>query len=225
MDWRRNASNGWEAYAYVKGRPINFQVTLDGRYSGIINNTDHRTRETRPELYVTGKYHTPEEARSYIESLINKLNNKSDTKDTEGVLTTVEKAEEDSYVQKLAETLDEQPIEETVEEVIKEAPSDLPSKANPAPQDNLSDDKETDVADNESPVESGIFFIVDGNMMTITSSVEGVIKYTTNGREVNVSSKIYKEPFSVDGVEKVLVKVYDAEKNVLCGDSWVNSTN
>lgn len=50
MDWRRNASNGWEAYVYAKGRPINFQVTLDGRYSGIINNTDVRTRETRPEL-------------------------------------------------------------------------------------------------------------------------------------------------------------------------------
>ena len=32
MDWRRNASNGWEAYAYVKGRPINFQITLDNHF-------------------------------------------------------------------------------------------------------------------------------------------------------------------------------------------------
>ena len=221
MDWRRNASNGWEAYAYVKGRPINFQITLDGRYSGIINNTDQRTRETRPELYISGKCYTPEEARDYIESLIDKLNNKPDVKKNEEVLTTAEKVEEELYVQKLAETLEEQPTEEVVEET----PSDLPSEVNLAPQNDLSDDKETDVVEEENSAESQISFIVDENTMSLRSSIEGVIKYTTNGRDVNVSSKIYREPFSIDGIETVKVKVFDAEKNVLCGDTWVNSTN
>lgn len=216
MDWRRNASNGWEAYAYIKGRPINFQVTLDGRYSGIINNTDQKTRETRPELYISGKCSTSEEARDYIESLISKLNNKPEVKKNEEVLTTADKVEEELYVQKLAETLEEQPIETS---------SDLPSEANPASQNDLSDDKETDVVEEENSAEPQISFIVDENTMSLRSSVEGIIKYTTNGRDVNVSSKIYKEPFSIDGVETVKVKVFDSEKNVLYEDVWVNSTN
>lgn len=211
MDWRRNASNGYEAYAYIKKRPVNFEVTLDGRYLGWISNYDPQTRSSRPELYVSGKCSTSEEAMSYINGLVDKLNNPV-------IEIKEENKEEDVYVAKLSKDLDE--YQETPTEVV-EAPSD----ENPDPTEDLTSVKETDVVEEEKSVESPISFAVEENTMTITSSVEGVLKYTTNGREVNVSSKIYREPFSIEGVEIVKVKLYDAEKNVLSENEYVCSTN
>lgn len=211
MDWRRNASNGYEAYAYIKKRPVNFEVTLDGRYLGWISNYDPQTRSSRPELYVSGKCSTSEEAMSYINGLVDKLNNPV-------IEIKEENKEEDTYVAKLSKDLDE--YQETPTEVV-EAPSD----ENPDPTEDLTSVKETDVVEEEKSVESPISFAVEGNTMTITSSVEGVLKYTTNGREVNTSSKIYRESFSIEGVEIVKVKLYDTEKNVLSENEYVCSTN
>lgn len=217
MEWRRNASNGYEAYAYIQKRPISFQVTLDGRYLGWISNYDPKTRSSRPELYISGKCSTDVEAMSYINGLVNKLNNPEPVKKSE---ESAPHTEEDVYVEKLTKDLDsiekapveETPVEESVVETLTEENSD--------PQDNLTDAEETDIVEEEESAGDPISFITDGNTLTIRSTREGVLKYTTNGRDVNVSSKIYREPFSIEGVEVVKVKLYDADKNVLSENEY-----
>lgn len=222
MDWRRNASNGYEAYAYIQKRPISFQVTLDGRYLGWISNYDPQTRSTRPELYISGKCSTADEAMSYINGLVERLNKPAEVKKEE-------KTAEDVYVEKLTKDLDsfeESPAEKTpVEESPAEEVAETPTEENPTPQDNFADDKETDIAEEEKPAENPISFIVNENTMIIRSTKDGVLKYTTNGRDVNVSSKIYREPFSIEGVEVVKVKLFDTEKNVLSENEYNLSTN
>lgn len=222
MEWRRNASNGYEAYAYIQKKPISFQVTLDGRYLGWISNYDPKTRNSRPELYISGKCSTAEESMSYINGLVEKLNNPAQVKKSE---ESAPHTEEDVYVEKLTKDLDnfeDAPVEEiSVEEPIVETVTE----ENSDPQDNLTDAEETDIVEEEESAGDPISFIVDGNTLTIRSTREGVLKYTTNGRDVNVSSKIYREPFSVEGVEIVKAKLFDADKNVLSENEFNISTN
>ena len=211
MDWRKNSNNEYTAYAHAKGKPINFQVTRDGRYVGYISNYDPRERTSRPELYVSGKCHTADEAMDYIEELVEKLNKKPEDKTPQ---TTVA---ENTYVENLAKTLEETPAAEEVPETLTEV--------NQESQDNFTDDKVNEPIETESSQEPHISFLVEDGTMTITADAEGVIKYTTNGREVNVSSKIYKEPFPIEGVDTVKAKLFDADKNPICDSEWTSSTN
>ena len=211
MDWRKNSNNEYTAYAHAKGKPINFQVTRDGRYVGYISNYDPRERTSRPELYVSGKCHTADEAMDYIEELVEKLNKKPEDK------TPQTNVAESTYVENLAKTLEETPSAKEVTETLTEV--------NQESQDNFTDDKVNDSIETESSQEPHISFQVEDSTMTITADAEGTLKYTTNGREVNASSKIYKAPFSIEGVETVKVKLYDADKNPICDSEWTSSTN
>lgn len=211
MDWRKNSNNEYTAYAHAKGKPINFQVTRDGRYVGYISNYDPRERTSRPELYVSGKCHTSDEAMDYIEELVEKLNKKPEDK------TPQTNVAESTYVENLAKTLEEtSPVEESPETL---------TEVNHESQDNFTDDKVNEPTETESSQEPHISFQVEDGTMTITADAEGTLKYTTNGREVNASSKIYKAPFSIEGVETVKVKLYDADKNPICDSEWTSSTN
>jgi len=211
MDWRKNSNNEYTAYAHAKGKPINFQVTRDGRYIGYISNYDPRERTSRPELYVSGKCHTEDEAMDYIEELVERLNGKPEDK------TPQTDVAESTYVENLAKTLDETSSTE-------ESPETL-TETNQESQDNFTDDKINEFIETESSQEPHISFQVEDGTMTIVTDAEGTLKYTTNGREVNVSSKIYKAPFSIEGVETVKVKLYDADKNPICDSEWTSSTN
>jgi hypothetical protein len=216
MDWRQNSNNEYTAYAHAKGKPINFQVTRDGRYVGYISNYDPRERTSRPELYVSGKCHTADEAMDYIEELVEKLNRKPEDK------TPQTNVAESTYVENLAKTLEETPA---AEEAAAEEVTETPTEVNHESQDNFADDKVNEPIETESSQEPHISFQVEDGTMTITADAEGTLKYTTNGREVNASSKIYKAPFSIEGVETVKVKLYDADKNPICDSEWTSSTN
>lgn len=211
MEWRRNASNGYEAYTYAKGKPIYFQVTLDGRYIGYVQNNNSASRSSEPELFVSGKCISYEEAIDYINGLVDKINTPKVEKTTPA---------EDTYIEKLAETLDNTEVEENTLTDVKEEVSDFPPETpgdstDDSFEEEVKEDTESESVENESSDGSVEVLINDGMATISCQNADGVIKYTTNGREVNASSKIYREPFSVEGVETIKIRVYDADKNVI----------
>lgn len=67
----------------------------------------------------------------------------------------------------------------------------------------------------ESPVESNTIVI------SFEPKENTVVKYTTNGKEVISSSKIYKGEFTVDTGTPINYTVFDSEKNVIDKGSFI----
>ena len=250
MDWVKKGADGYYATVSYNNSPTEFHVAMDGSFTGTTSKWNQNTRNSVPEIILQGKSMTAEKAISFIDGYVrSRLSSddtfentdfskikktKKSTKKTEtpvespAMEETTEAPADPGVITEATEVIEEpvaEPVEEVVEPIVEESAPETLVEENVGDPNDLSSAEETDVVEDENPAESKISFIVDENTMSIRSSIEGVIKYTTNGRDVNVSSKIYREPFSLEGVETVKVKVFDAEKNVLCEDIWVNSTN
>jgi len=255
LDWVKKGADGYYATVSYNDSPTEFHVAMDGSFTGITSRWNQNTRNSTPEIILQGKSMSAEKDISFIDGYVRSRLSSNDTfentdfskikktrkstkktetpvetpvVETPAVEETTEVPAEPEVITESTEVVEEpvvKSVEEVTEPVVEESIPETLVEENVGDPNDLSSAEETDVVKDENPIESKISFIVDKNTMSIRSSIEGVIKYTTNGKDVNISSKIYREPFSLEGVETVKVKVFDAEKNVLCEDIWVNSTN
>lgn len=196
-NWKKVNYDCYTTFLCINGKSITFEVDSRGCFRGVgVDFYKNESGHANPNLFISGRAENIDKAMAVIERYCDELLEKygnSTKKEKELIVANPQTSEE-----KIEEVTT--PQTDFITELESRQPEYTPIT--------------NDISVETEKTENG------ETIITLISLSNSKIKYTTNGKEVEVKSKIYKEPFNVKAGTTIKAMSFNENKEPISSISF-----
>lgn len=196
-NWKKINFDCYTTYLCINGKSITFEVDRRGCFRGVgVDFYKEDLKHSNPNLFISGKAENIDGAMAIIERYCDELLEKysSSTKKEKELIVGNPQASEE----KVEDTTT--PQTDFITELESRQPEYTPITNDISVETEKTEEGET--------------------IITLISLSNSKIKYTTNGKEVETKSKIYKEPFNVKSGTTIKAMSFNENKEPISSISF-----